>query len=112
MSTTIGTFQVIDSQTKPHQFAIQKNNQNRLKGLVWAAAATALTGGALAATGAAFVFGAMNATLAIAYPSTIPLALIGTAAVAALDYLAISITGNCFNNAIHHLGPKFQIVKL
>jgi hypothetical protein len=111
MSCIVGNFQITDSQLKPQRFAIQHNEQNRLKGLVWAAAGSMLTGSALALTAVTAAVALGNTLFALANPVYLPIGIIGTAAVAGIDYALISATSACFNHAIHHLGPEYQIVK-
>jgi hypothetical protein len=111
MSTIIGSFPVTDSAMKTNQLFIQQNDQNHLKGLVWAAVASTLTTGTLAFTGVAIGAAITNSVLSLFAPRMIPILILGSAAVAGIDYALIKVTGNCFNNALHHLGPEYQIVK-
>ena len=105
------------------QFAIAEIDQNSLKGLMWGASGAVLTTGALiltaatvagivAATGAAVSGVAAGVVFQHTRILTGPtvLAAAGTAA-AIVDYLAVKFTGYCLSNAIHHLGPKYQVVK-
>ena len=105
-----------------NQYHVQKNDQNSLKGLVWWTGGNVLSLGALTLTAAtvAGVGAAALSTLGIMVNDyarnslggvTVP--MIGGLAFSAvvLDYLAVKFTAYCFSNAIHHLGPEYQILK-
>ena len=111
----------IDNEGK-YSYYIQKNEQNSLKGLLWGTGGSLLTAGSLSLT-VATIGGVIAAAFASAgiltndYSRnsiggvTVP-AIMGLATAAVIvDYLAVKFTGYCFSNAMHHLGPQYQIVR-
>jgi hypothetical protein len=106
--TIIGKFSVTGNSSN-NNFAIVKNNQSNLKGLIWMSAGAGLTTGALVLT-AATVAVVAGAIVGSAATGPVPAIIIAGTAIA-VDYMAIKFTGNCFSNAIHHFGNEYQIIR-
>lgn len=120
MSNTIVAKMITDSGNS--SFFIQKNEQNSLKGLIWGTVGGSLTGIALGLTAvtAASIAGTAlasmgiltndslrNSVASLSIPAMVTLT--GTATLATV--FAVKFTGFCYSNAIHHLGPEYQIIR-
>ena len=116
--TIVGQLPINDNN---NAYFVQKNQQNSLKGLLWGTSGAVLTTGALALTaatvagvgvaamtalGVAVNDSARNSVGGFAVPGILALA----AGASAVDYVAVKFTGFCYSNAIHHLGPQYEIV--
>lgn len=119
MSTIVARVHTDDQN---NSYFVQKNNQNNLKGLLWGTGGAVLTGTSLSLTAA--TVGIVTATALSsagilvndnlrnsAFGTSVPAMIAFAAAAVIVDSFALKFTGYCFNNAIHHLGPEFQIVK-
>lgn len=113
MSTIAAKLNVSDGV---NDYYIQKNSQNSLKGLLWQTGGSTLIGASLLLTIGTVVLVGTTAfstnSLGTSLGQVIVPALIGASiAVCAVDYIAVKFTGYCFSNAIHHMGPEFEIIR-
>jgi len=111
--------------TKPNPFegyAIQKNNQSNVKGLLWGTAGSSLAATSLSltvATVGAVIFSVSSAAATAfvnRYNGGQHIGAAGFLVFAGLaivpDYLLLKLNGYCLRNAMHHFGPQYQIVKI
>ena len=93
------------------QFAVQHNQRNCLKGILWGVGGSALTPSTLGITALAASYIVAGSLGSLAAPRALPLLLVGAVAIGSMAYASVKFTGVCFQNAVHHLGPEYQIVK-
>lgn len=110
------------SDLEAQQCSIQKNDQNSLKGLAWAATGAAFTNEALSFTAftvtsaAATTFlastrGLFGVPLRNSIGAAVPIVAGLAVATVIVDYVAITLAAYCLSNSIYHLGPEYSIVK-
>jgi hypothetical protein len=121
MNNLVAKLETTDNNN--YSYFIQKNDQNSLKGILWASGATLLTGSSLILTAGTVTLVSITALTSAGTlmndwlrnsigAVSVPLMVGVSAGAVAVDYLAIKFTGYCMANAIHHVGPEFQIVRL